>query len=62
MVKYYLDGMEISHFDANSEILKVFPGIRHIRKMTMYEWVEMKAMEGNERAIDLLSHLSRVEK
>lgn len=56
MVKYYLDGKEISHNYLIGEILSVFPSIRYIRKMSMLEWVEKKAEEGNERAKELLNN------
>ncbi len=61
MVKYYLDGKLSSHDSVMSEILSVYPSIRHIRKMTMLDWVEMKADEGDARAAALLGRILRVD-
>lgn len=49
--------MAKTHLQKMRIILKYYPSIQHVRKMTMEEWVAKRAFMGEERAVKCLKEL-----
>ena len=49
--------MAKTHLQKMSIILKYYPSIQHVRKMSMEEWVAKRALKGEEKAIKCMKEL-----
>ena len=60
-VTFYYDGQKISKTEALSKMVKAGCSAS-VRRCTMWELLNENAQNGDERAINLLQHLTRVDK
>ena len=59
-VTYRYDGKEISKTEAISLMIKA--GVdAHVRRCTMWELLQENAQNGDQRAVELLRHLERID-